>query len=217
MWLSAVIGLAVGSILHMCADRLPREAKTRRTGTYRARRWAVFVIVSICLFIYVWRRYGWNLGSVTLVTYCSLLLLIAVIDLEHRLVPNVLVGSGMVMALGFSLISAHLGLATTLWGALMGGGTFMLLSLARRGALGAGDVKLAALIGMMTGYPGVLLALTLGIILGGLAAGLFLLTGVKRRDQYMPYAPYLTAGSAATLLWSQQIASWYVGLIGLGG
>jgi len=170
----------------------------------------------------VWRRYGWNLGSVALVTYCSLLLLIAVIDLEHRLVPNVLVGSGMVMALGFSLISAHLGLATTLWGALVGGGTFMLLSLARRGALGAGDVKLAALIGMMTigmmtGYPGVLLALTLGIILGGLAAGLFLLTGVKRRDQYMPYAPYLTAGSAATLLWSQQIASWYVSLTGLGG
>ena len=217
MWLSAAIGLAMGSILGMCADRLPRKAKTRRTGTYRVRRWAILAIVSICLFTHVWRRYGWNLGSVALLTYCSLLLLIAVIDLEHRLIPNVLVGSGMVIALGFGVISAHLGLATMLWGAVVGGGIFMLLSLARRDALGAGDVKLAALIGMMTGYPGVLLALTLGVILGGLAAGVFLLTGVKRRDQYMPYAPYLTAGSAATLLWSQQIASWYVSLIGLGG
>ena len=217
MWLSAATGLAIGSILGVCADHLPRKAKARRTGTYRAGRWVILTIVSICLFAYVWRRYGWSLRSAALLTYCSLLLLIAVVDLEHRLIPNVLVGPGMVTALGFGVTSAHLGLATVLWGAVVGGGIFMLLSMARRGALGAGDVKLAALIGMMTGYPGVLLALTLGVILGGLAAGVFLLTGVKRRDQYMPYAPYLTAGSVATLLWSQQIASWYLGLVGLGG
>jgi prepilin signal peptidase PulO-like enzyme (type II secretory pathway) len=87
----------------------------------------------------------------------------------------------------------------------------------RRNALGWGDVKLAFLIGMMTGFPQVLQALTLGILLGGLAAGLLLLTRVRRPKEYMPYAPYLAAGSILTLLRGQSIAAWYGTLIGLGG
>jgi leader peptidase (prepilin peptidase)/N-methyltransferase len=63
----------------------------------------------------------------------------------------------------------------------------------------------------------VLQALTLGIILGGLAAALLLLTRVRRAKQYMPYAPYLVAGSMATLLYGQGITNWYVNLVGSGG
>jgi prepilin signal peptidase PulO-like enzyme (type II secretory pathway) len=94
---------------------------------------------------------------------------------------------------------------------------FALLAAARRGALGMGDVKLAAMIGMMTGFPYVLQALTVGVMLGGLAAALALLTRMRRGKQYMPYAPYLVAGSLLTLLHGPGIADWYAGLMGVGG
>jgi leader peptidase (prepilin peptidase)/N-methyltransferase len=167
-------------------------------------------------------------GIVPELAYCSLLLLIATIDLEHRLVPDVLILSGLVLATGFQILSLlpaphHAlgygapGLIAALAGAAAGGGLFALLALARRDALGAGDVKLAFLIGMLTGFPWVLQALLLGIVLGGLAAGLLLLFRLRGPKQYIPYAPYLAAGAMATLLCGPHTAQWYARLIGVGG
>jgi leader peptidase (prepilin peptidase)/N-methyltransferase len=83
--------------------------------------------------------------------------------------------------------------------------------------MGAGDVKLAFLIGMLTGFPWVLQALVVGILLGGLAAALLLLFRLRGPRQYIPYAPYLVAGAMATLLYGQHIANWYARLAGVGG
>ncbi len=217
MWLAAVLGLGIGLILNACADRLPRDVEARLSGSRRIARWSILTLISACLCAYLQRQYGWSFTLVIEVVYCGLLLLIAAIDLEHSLIPNILVGSGMVLALGFNVLQPTPGLAAALWGAGVGGGIFMLLALARRNALGLGDVKLASLIGMMTGFPWVLQALTLGVVLGGLAAALLMLARVRQPKQYMPYAPYLVAGSMVTLLYGQGIASWYASLTGLGG
>jgi leader peptidase (prepilin peptidase)/N-methyltransferase len=149
--------------------------------------------------------------------YCSLLLLIATIDLEHRLVPNVLILLGLLLAVGSSLLAHSPSLTTALAGAAAGGGLFLLVALARPNAMGAGDVKLAFLIGMLTGFPWVLQALVLSILLGGLAAALLLAFRLRGPKQYIPYAPYLAAGGIATLLYGQQIAQWYARLAGVGG
>jgi leader peptidase (prepilin peptidase)/N-methyltransferase len=175
------------------------------------------MLISAVLCTVLQHSYGWSPAFVVLVAHSGLLVAIAVIDLEHRLVPNVLVGSGLVMALGFSTLLSAPRLAAALSGAAVGGGAFLLLALVQRGALGAGDVKLAALIGAMTGFPGVIQALTLGILLGGLAAAVLLLTRIRGRKDYIPYAPYLVAGALATLLCGPQIGRWYTRLIALGG
>jgi leader peptidase (prepilin peptidase)/N-methyltransferase len=168
-------------------------------------------------FAYLQGQHGWSSAFLVQATYSSLLLLIAVIDFEHSIVPNVLVGTGMLLALCFGVMEQTVGLASMLWGAAIGGGAFALLAAVGRGALGMGDVKLAALIGMMTGYPAVVQALTLGVVLGGLAAAVALLARLRTRKQYMPYAPYLVAGSLLTLLDGPRLAEWYGRLIGGGG
>jgi len=213
MSLAVILGLAVGIFLNACADRLPHTKARRPLGVRGFMRWSIVLTLSVGLVAYLQRTYDWSLAFTMRTTYCSLLLLIATIDFEHRLIPNVLVGSGMLLALVFNVFYRMPGLAPALWGAVVGGGTFCLLALARRDALGMGDVKLAALIGMMTGFPSVLQALTIGVILGGLAAGLLLLTRVRTGKQYMPYGPYLVAGGMATLLHGQSLAQWYASLI----
>lgn len=213
MSLAVILGLAIGIVLNACADRLPHREARRPLGVRGSVRWSLVLTLSIGLVAYLQRTYDWSLAFAMRTSYCSLLLLIAVIDLEHRLIPNVLVGSGMLLVLVFNGLSPMPGLAPAVWGAVVGGGTFGFLALARRDALGIGDVKLAALIGMMTGFPSVVQALTIGVILGGLAAGLLLLTQVRTGKQYMPYGPYLVAGSMATLLHGQSLAHWYAGLI----
>jgi prepilin signal peptidase PulO-like enzyme (type II secretory pathway) len=165
----------------------------------------------------LWRVYGWSLLWAVQMVYCGLLLLIGLVDLQYSRIPNVLVGTGMVVALTFNLWHRNPGIGSALAGAALGGGIFALLAVARRNAMGMGDVKLAVLIGTMTGFPGVLQALTLGILAGGLAAALFLVARLRRRNQYMPYGPYLVVGCLATLLYGQRIATWYATWLASGG
>ena len=80
-----------------------------------------------------------------------------------------------------------------------GFGLFFLLGVLGRGALGFGDVKLAGVIGLMTGFPGVLVALTAGALLGGIAALALLVTKRATRKSKIAYAPYLAAGAVIAL------------------
>jgi len=138
----------------------------------------------------------------------ELLLLIGAIDLEHRLVPNVLVATGIVLSLLFSILRVLPDPRSALTGALSAGALFILLAAAGRGALGPGDVKLAILIGTINGFPAVFQALLLGILFGGLAAAVLLVTRIRGPKQYIPYAPYLVAGCLSTMLFGQQLAGW---------
>ena len=87
-----------------------------------------------------------------------------------------------------------------LLGGALGFGIFLLLALIGRGAMGLGDVKLAGVIGLMTGYPLVVAALALGIVLGGVAAIALLVTRRAGRKGTMAYAPYLALGTIVVLL-----------------
>ena len=123
------------------------------------------------------------------------LLAIAWIDLHYRLVLNVMSYSGIVLALPISALALNFGIEGALAGAVAGLLIFAVLQIAGRGALGAGDTKLAVLIGAMRGLPVTLDALVLGMILGGLGA-IFQLAVLRRsRKSSIPYAPFLVAGA----------------------
>jgi leader peptidase (prepilin peptidase)/N-methyltransferase len=96
------------------------------------------------------------------------------------------------LQVGPSLPSALLGGAAGLVG-------FFLIALLGRGKMGMGDVKLAGVIGLATGWPGVLYALVFGIVAGGLGAVLLILAGRAGRKSYIAYAPYLSLGALAVL------------------
>lgn len=131
------------------------------------------------------------LGSV----YSLLLLTIAYIDIDFRLVLNRLSYPGILLALAGSTVWSHLGIVNALLGAVVGLLFFGVLQVLGRGALGTGDTKLAVLIGAMRGFPAVLSALLLGILLGGLAALIALVVLRRGRKQFIAYAPYLSVGA----------------------
>lgn len=143
-------------------------------------------------------------------------LLIAVIDLEHRLIPHIVVlPAALVLGLMQALDPAR-GPAKTLLGGLAGAGSFLVLYLlgeafarllARtRGrpldevAFGFGDVTLAGLIGLVVGWPAVVLALLVGVLAAGLYSLCYLLVMLARRRYTaftaIPYGPFLLLGAS---------------------
>ncbi len=158
--------------------------------------------------------------------------LITVIDLEHRLILHMVsLPTALFLALVGGLDPAR-GWGKTLLGGAAGFASFLVLYLLgqafarwmgqRRGQaieeepFGFGDVMLAGVIGLLVGWPGVWLALFVGIMLAGAFSALFLLGRIVRRRYTpfvpIPYGPFLAAGAllvyfGAPLLAARMIAA----------
>jgi leader peptidase (prepilin peptidase)/N-methyltransferase len=150
--------------------------------------------------------------------YCCLFILILAIDWEHGLILNKVIFPAMIVAvllsifLSGSLVSLPPGIAQAGIGAAVGFGISLLVVVISRGGMGWGDVKMAALIGLVIGFPLVFFTLIAAAILGGLAAVVMLLGKKKRRKEAIPFGPALSVATIVTLIWGPAILSWYLGL-----
>lgn len=147
----------------------------------------------------VWQR-GLTWATLVLSVYAVLFVIIAAIDVRHRLILNRVIIPAAVFALLVSPTLPDIGLQRALWGALAGFAFFLVAALLVPGGLGGGDVKLAGFLGLATGFPAVLTALITGVILGGVATGLLLVMRRIGRRDYIPYGPFLLAGAVLALM-----------------
>jgi len=170
----------------------------------------------------VYWKFGLGLELGISLVYASLLIVIFVIDLENQLVLDKVIYPGMALALAFSFFWPGLEGIGALPGEALGrvvsslaGGAIGMAAMAlpfiiyRRG-MGMGDVKLGALVGLMSGYPLVAIALLLAVITGGLVAAILLVFKIKKRSDPIPFAPFLATSAMVTLLWGQAIWQWYL-------
>ncbi len=176
------------------------------------------------LFVFLYWHYGlsWELALVAF--YCCLLIVLLLIDLEHGILPNKIVYPGMIIAIVIAALGSIFGfepssIADTgfrLWivdsaiGGGIGFGLLLLPALLYRGGMGWGDIKLAGLIGIVTGFPLVFIAMFLAIIGGGLTAAILLLSKLKSRKDAIPFGPFLSLATMATLFWGSDLFNWLV-------
>lgn len=170
----------------------------------------------------------WHLGAApsTLVTlaYLAILAVAVVCDLEHTLIPNRLVYPTIPLALAlaplgpFGSSSFETGAyVNALTGAGSALGIFLVIYLVARGRLGAGDVKLASLIGVMLGFPMALVALGTAFVGGGVGALVMMILRRKGLRDTLPYAPFLGGGAVLTIFQGETIRDSYLALLRIGG
>jgi leader peptidase (prepilin peptidase) / N-methyltransferase len=141
---------------------------------------------------------------------------IALIDLRHRIIPNRLTYPALLLFVPVILLAWAIGDAADPvragLGLLLYGGTLFIVA-AISGGMGMGDVKLAAVIGLVLGSLGfrfVGVAAAAAIVLGGLGAIVALAMG-RGRKSAIPFGPYLAVGAVVAGLWGEPLASWYIG------
>ncbi len=186
------------------------------------------------LFASLYWKFGLGLELGIFLVYTSLMIIIFVIDLEHQLVLDRVTYPGMVIALTFSFfwpgirevtvfgggaisqaVSSLAGeavaqAAISLIGGLLGLVVMLIPVIIYPPGMGLGDVKLAALVGLMTGYPLVIVALLLSWIGGGLVAAMLLALKIKGRKDPIPSGTFLAVSAMVTLLWGESILRWYL-------
>lgn len=165
------------------------------------------------LFAFIYWRYGLSVEFAVNAFYCCLFIVLGVIDLEHKLILNKIVYPAAVVALIIDALLPQPGIINGVIGGAIGFALLLIPALIYRGGMGWGDVKMAALIGLVTGFPLVFVALLTGVVLGGLVGGILLLLRIKKRKEAIPFGPFLSLATIATLLWGGDILSWYLGLL----
>jgi leader peptidase (prepilin peptidase) / N-methyltransferase len=154
-------------------------------------------------------------GSAVGITLSIVLILLivpaAMIDLEHRIIPNRITAFGAVLALGIGLALDPSGEPTRLIAGAGAGGFLLLAALAYPGGMGMGDVKLAGMMGLFLGVavaPAILIALIAGVLLG-----LFVIArkgAHEGRKTAVPFGPFLALGALSSIFAGQQLVDFYV-------
>ncbi len=144
------------------------------------------------------------------------------IDLEHRIIPDLISLPGIVSGLSVSLwLAPRIEWKTVLLdrglGVLVGGGFLFLVGvgyekLKKREGLGGGDVKLAAMFGAFFGWQAVLFILLIASLVGTLVGGGFILFKNKNWQYELPFGPFLVIAALLYLFWGENLLYWYLNL-----
>ena len=141
----------------------------------------------------------------------AILVPVALIDLEHRIIPNKIMLPAALLAIALGLALKPSGVPEQLLAAAAAGGFLLIFVLAYPRGMGMGDVKLAAVLGL---YLGQFVAVAvLGGVLIGTIVGVAVIArvGVERgRKTAVPFGPFLAAGAVIALFVGPAIVHWYL-------
>ena len=165
----------------------------------------------------------WEISWATPVAwvFCTMVLCLALIDLEHHLLHDVLTYPGIALGIAASFVAPWTRPVDSLAGAALGAAVPALLIglYALRGveAMGWGDVKFMAMAGAFLGWRGALLTLVGGSLIGILLGGGWLLFSRRGRATPLPFGTFLGMAALLALFFGEAAWGWYLGLFPKGG
>lgn len=200
----------------LALGRLAQGGRCPRCGAQVRRRYILVEIVTVVIFALLPSLIARPVDLLFGAAYIAILILIIVVDLEHRLILHKVTIPSTVLALIGSFFISNNNLLLALLGAVSGFVIFFALywlgkQLFGPGALGFGDVTLSMTLGAMVGFPYVLFALIMGIILGGIISFGLIVSGRLSMRSYVAYGPFLAMAGIVTVVWGEQILAWYIG------
>ena len=189
-------------------------AKCRKCHKSISIQYPLVELLTAFLFALLFWKFGLSWRLFFLYPLFSILLILLVSDLRTMLIPDIVACIGIGLSLIFLLSTNYKLLPNFLLAVVILGGFFALLVLVSREKwMGRGDILIGVLIGLILGYPNVLVALFLSFILGAAVGATLLLFKLKKFQSQVPFGPFLIFATFVTIFWGEKIINWYLGII----
>jgi leader peptidase (prepilin peptidase)/N-methyltransferase len=176
-------------------------------------RYPAVELASAILCMLLWYKFGFTLTFVLYGLLTSTLLVVALIDFDHKIIPNIITLPGLAIGLGLSLWVLPISPLASLLGLLIGSMLFYLIAIVSKGGMGGGDIKLIAMIGAFLGWQGALFTILSGALMGSLVGMMLMLLGKKGRKDKVPFGPFLSCGAILFMLSGDDLIRWYLNLL----
>ena len=203
-------------------------------------QYPVVEALTTALFWGTFVSYGLQWKTAVLLVFFSALIVLVFIDLNHRLLPDVITLPGVALGIALSLLvgieddvgTALLQLAglpdsggrwvwlvSSLLGAFVCSGFLGLVGavyfkLKKVEGLGGGDLKLMGMVGAFLGVKLGLMTIMLGSVLGALIGLAYIKMAGKDYRYPLPFGSFLGVAAIGVALWGEQLLSWYLGITG---
>jgi leader peptidase (prepilin peptidase)/N-methyltransferase len=217
------------------------RGKCRSCGEPISWRYPLVELVNGLLYAWIVREFAVGGEAFLIMAFCSSLIVITFIDLDHQIIPDVITLPGMLVGLTLAPfylypltdpLPFHLGglvphagpyltgFLNSLIGLFLGGAPLFAIGwiwekLRHVEAMGGGDVKFMGMVGSFFGWKGALLTIMLGALAGSVVGVLLITLKRHTMEKVIPFGPFLAAGALTTAFYGHDIISWYLGLIRL--
>jgi leader peptidase (prepilin peptidase) / N-methyltransferase len=172
-------------------------------------------LMSLALFT----RYGLSFEYFVFLLFVSALITISLIDLRHKIIPDVLSLPGVIAGFSVSLFLGSITWLDSLIGILSGGGSLFLVGfvyklITGREGMGGGDVKLLAMIGAWMGWRSLPFIVLISSLTGAVIGFAFILLSGKGLRFRIPFGPFLSLGALLYLFFGADLTTLYFRLLG---
>jgi leader peptidase (prepilin peptidase)/N-methyltransferase len=184
-------------------------------------QYPVVELINALLTMFLFLKFGPTLVFLVMFLFCSSLVVVTFVDLEHQIIPDVISLPGIVVGFATSFFIPWLGWQNSLYGILLGGGSLMLVAygyqfLAKKEGMGGGDIKLLAMMGAFLGWRSVPFIIFAASLVGTVIGVTMMLVQKKDGKLAIPFGPFLAFGAILYIFYGKAIIIWYLSLGGAG-
>jgi leader peptidase (prepilin peptidase)/N-methyltransferase len=163
-------------------------------------------------------KFGLTFEGFIYFVFISSLLVITFIDIDHKIIPDVITLPGIPLGILASFALPAVTFKDSFFGLLVGGGSLLAVAwtynlITRADGMGGGDIKLLAMIGTIIGWKGVILTIFASSAAGTLIGVTLMLAKGKNMKLAIPFGPFLSMGAITYIFYGQEIIYWYFNLL----
>ena len=235
-----IYGLFIGSFLNVCVYRIPsgisiikppsscgscghrlslfkdmlpvinyiaNKGRCRYCGAPYSAQYPLVELLNGILYVLLYLKYGLTINTVLYCLTASLLIVISLIDLKHKIIPDGLIITGLVLGIIFIITDGMF--LNRLAGAAIGLALFLGIAVITN-AMGGGDIKLMAVLGLMFGVGGILFITLFSFVTGAIISLILLTLKIKGRKDEIPFGPFISLSALMYIFYGSEIINWYL-------
>ena len=210
--IAGIIGLIIGQFIDWCNLRLPEYKKVFSKDFFREYlknckpKYILMVIVAVSYIALLYFK-GLTIDTIKYMVLIPMLLIAFVIDYRLQIIPNRLTLTifefGLIFTFLETILNTTVGIGIfvdNILGMLVGGGIFLLITLiggaiARKEAMGFGDVKLMGALGLFFGWINMIMISVMAFLFAAIVSIVILIIKRKKFNEYIPFGPFIVVAS----------------------
>lgn len=160
--------------------------------------------------------FGMTLLGGVYIIFIYILIVITVIDLDHMIIPDRLVGFGLITGIAAIFLGViEIGWKEAFMGSFVYGGFLYFAGMVgkrifKKEAMGMGDVKLGAMMGFLLGWKMSVMSLYLSFLVASIVGLTVIITGQLSKGDRIPFGPFLAVGTVLVIFFGQTILEIYL-------
>jgi leader peptidase (prepilin peptidase)/N-methyltransferase len=183
------------------------KGRCKYCGSSYSVQYPLIELLNGLLYALIAVKYGFSITSVVYCIIISILITISIIDMKHKIIPDSLNIAGAIAGIIF-IITTKASFLDSLLGALIGLGLFLSIALLTN-AMGGGDIKLMAMLGIIFGVKGVLFITLSSFVIGAIISLILIFLKIKSRKDEISFGPFISLSALIYIFYGFEIINWY--------